>query len=403
MDEDINNQKTIEDDGTSFAERLLASSYNKIRHPMEALLRGGTGFAVPPKIGEIVDGVILEKRGTQVFVDLGPQGVGIVFGREYYAAQDVIKNLKSGDTISAKVVEVDNEDGFIELSLKEAGEEKRWVEIKEFLQKGQSMELPVVEANKGGLLLEYKGLRGFLPASQLSSKHYPRVEGGDKERIFQELKKLIGETLGVKVIDVNSKENKVIFSEKDSESGELRLLLAKFKVGDVVEGEVTGVVDFGAFVKFNDGLEGLIHISEIDWGLVENPRDVLKAGDKVTAKVIDIQGDKVSLSLKQLKEDPWKKIAEKYHKGDIVTGRVTKHNPFGAFVELDVQIQGLVHISEFGTEAKMKEALELGGEYSFKVLLVDPNEHRMALGTVREEKQEIEGDKIVEGISSETT
>src|SRR3989344_3416527 len=331
----------------------------KPRHPMEALLKtSGNAFV---KVGELVDGTVLEKKGTRVYVDLGPRGMGIIYGREYYAAQDIIKK---------------------------AGEEKRWIDVKESMEKKELLELPVVEANKGGLLLEYKGIRGFLPASQLSMKHYPRVEGGDKDKIFLELKKFIGTPLKVKILDASPKEQKLIFSEKDSESEETRALLANYKIGDVVEGEVTGVVDFGAFMKFGEDLEGLIHISEIDWGLVENPRDYLKPGDELTAKIIDIQGEKVSLSLKQLKEDPWKKIAEEHKKGDVLNGRVTKFNPFGAFVEIGSNIQGLVHISEFGNEENMHRTLESGKEDPFKILLIDPVEHKMSLGIIREEAKE---------------
>jgi len=353
---------------------------------MEALLKtSGNAFV---KVGELVEGTVLEKKGTRVYVDLGPRGMGIIYGREYYAAQDIIRKADEGDPIAGKVVEIDNDEGYIELSLKEAGEEKRWIDVKESMEKKELLELPVVEANKGGLLLEYKGIRGFLPASQLSMKHYPRVEGGDKDKIFLELKKFIGTPLKVKILDASPKEQKLIFSEKDSESEETRALLAHYKIGDVVEGEVTGVVDFGAFMKFGEDLEGLIHISEIDWGLVENPRDYLKPGDKLTAKIIDIQGEKVSLSLKQLKEDPWKKIAEDHKKGDVLSGRVTKFNPFGVFVEIGSNIQGLVHISEFGNEENMRHTLEIGKEYSFKILLIDPVEHKMSLGIIREEAKE---------------
>ena len=192
---------------------------------------------------------------------------------------------------------------------------------------------------------------------------------------------MVGMSLRVKILDLNPDESKLIFTEKGLDAEEMRKVLAGYKIGDVVEGEITGVVDFGAFMKFNEiGLEGLIHLSEIDWTLVSNPREILKPGDKVTAKIIDIQGDKISLSLKQLKNDPWINVAEKYHKDDMVKGRVTKFNPFGAFVELDPDIQGLAHISEFGTEQKMREMLTLGTIYEFKILLVDSKEHRISLG-----------------------
>ena len=265
-----------------------------VKHPMELLLKQGGGVLFP-RAGEIIEGLVLEKKGTRLFVDLGPRGMGIVYGREYYAAQEIIKGLKAGDQISAKVVETDNDEGYTELSLKDAGEEQRWLEFKKAMQSGEMLELPVLEANRGGLILELKGVKGFLPASQLSSKNYPRVDGGDKEKIFQELQKLIGQKLKVKVLDVDPRESKLIFTERESNESAVREALTKYKVGDEADGEITGVVDFGAFMKL-DGtdIEGLIHISEIDWTLVQDPREFLKPGDKVKVKIIDIQGDKIS-------------------------------------------------------------------------------------------------------------
>ena len=169
-----------------------------------------------------------------------------------------------------------------------------------------------------------------------------------------------------------------------------------------MEGEITSVVDFGAFMKFDEaGLEGLIHISEIDWTLIENPREVIKTGDPVRAKIIDIRGDKISLSLKQLKVDPWSRAEEKYHKGDTIQAQITKFNSFGAFAKLDRDIHGLVHISEFGTEAKMRETLKIGEEYKLKILMIDPKEHRLSLGLIREQEEEKE--EKVEEVKAETT
>ena len=376
--------------GTDIESRIPAPI--KPRHPMEALLRS-TSSSSFPKLGELAEGTVLEKKGTRVFVDLGTKGAGIIYGKEYYAAENIIKTLNPGDVIHAKIVDLDNEEGYIELSLKEAGEEKRWVRIKHLLQSGEAIDLPILEANRGGLILELEGVKGFLPASQLSSKNYPRVDNGDKEKIYLELQKLVGTPIKVKVLDANVQEDKVIFTEKGVSSDETRATLAKYKVGDTVEGEITGVVDFGAFVRFGETLEGLIHISEIDWSLIEDPRSLLKPGDKVTAKIIDIQGDKVALSLKALKEDPWTHIGDKYHKGDTLKGTVTKFNPFGAFVMVEPHIQGLVHISEFGSEQKMREELALNSSYDFRVILVEPREHRMALGLVRQSSSETAAEK----------
>lgn len=382
----------------------LSGMLSKKTHPMEALLKAFSGniFLKP---NDIVEGKVIEKRGGRLFVDLGSSGAGIVYGKEYMEAQDVIKSLNLGDRVSAKVVDVDNDEGYVELSLQEAGKEKRWIDLKKMMQEGTLVELTIKKANTGGLILELSGIEGFLPASQLSFKHYPRVEGGDKERIFQELQKMVGTSLKVKVLDLNPDESKLIFTEKGLDAEEMRKVLAGYTIGDIVEGEITGVVDFGAFMKFNEiGLEGLIHLSEIDWTLVSNPREILKPGNRVTAKIIDIQGDKVSLSLKQLKNDPWLNVGETYHKDDIVQGKVTKFNPFGAFVELDPDIQGLAHISEFGTEQNMRDVLTLGTSYAFKILLVDAKEHRISLGIapiIPEESVAIKSDRLGKVIGSE--
>ncbi|MBI4132189.1 MAG: S1 RNA-binding domain-containing protein [Candidatus Sungbacteria bacterium] len=338
-----------------------------------------------PKSGDIMEGTVLEKKGSRLYVDLGSRGTGIVYGREYYEASDIIKRLNPGDAVAAKVIEPDNPEGYIELSMKEAGREKNWKELERFMASGELLKLKIREANRGGLILEHLGVMGFLPASQLSQEHYPRVEGGDKEKIFGELKKLVGEELEVSVIDVDPADEKLIFSEKTKETELVRQRLAAYHAGDVIEGEVAGIVSFGAFVKFGDGLEGLVHISEIDWQLIANPADVLKIGQKVQAKVLGIEGDKVSLSLKALKPDPWAAVEEKYPKGALITGTVVKFNPFGAFVKLDDDIQGLAHISEFGSEANMKEELKLDEPHEFTVLSADAKEHRLALGLIRKE------------------
>lgn len=368
---------------------------------METILRNNAVSFV--KIGDIVEGTVIEKKGGKLFIDLGPWGVGVVYGREYYAAEELVKTMSSGDQISAKVVDLDNEEGYKELSLQEAGREKRWLDLKKMKDENTVLELPVQKANTGGLILHLSGIEGFLPASQLSSKNYPRVDGGDKDKIYQELQKLVGKPVKVRVLDIAPHENKLIFTEKGLSQDAIRERVSRYKVGDIVEGAISGVVDFGAFMKFpsttlgassdeapadeETGLEGLIHLSEIDWSLIENPREVLKPGDHVRAKIIEIQGDKISLSLKQLKEDPWSKVADTYHKGDEIIGMVTRLNPFGAFVEVAKDIQGLAHVSEFGSEKQMAEVLKTGGKYQFTILLVDPKEHRMSLGMGKKEEK----------------
>jgi len=359
---------------------------------MAVLLRDEPNFTAVLKVGGLIEGAIIEKTSKAVHIDLGLLGTGIIYGRELMDAYEILKKSKPGDKILGKIVELENEDGYVELSLKEASRQRVWDQLREKQKSQEIIVVKISEANRGGLVAPISGIKAFLPVSQLAPKHYPRIEGGDKEKILVELNKLVGQELKVKILDMFPEEEKLIISEKEVKNGEMTEVLKHFKVGDIVEGEVAGVVDFGAFVKLpapfqnNDGssapesLEGLIHISELDYKLIENPQEVIKVGDKVRAQIIDLEGDRISLSLKRLKEDPWKNIGSIYKKGDIVAGEVTKFNPFGAFVQLDQNIHGLVHISEFGSENKMKTALILGQKYNFKIISVEPEEHRMALG-----------------------
>lgn len=333
----------------------------------------------PPRIGDIVEGQVVGSGKSTIYVDLGPIGAGIIFGREFYQAKSELKKIKIGDKIFAKVVDVENEEGYFELSLTEAGREIGWEKLQKIKENDEVIKIQIIGANKGGLIAEVEGVQGFLPVSQLAPEHYPRVEGADKTKILQKLQKLVGEQLEVKIFDLMPSEEKLIFSEKATDTEKLKEILKNYKVGDVVDGEITGIVDFGAFIKFND-LEGLIHISELDWQLIESPSEIVKVGEKVQAKIIEITPDgRISLSLRALKKDPWLGIDEKYKKSDVISGKVTKFNPFGAFVEVEPKIQGLCHISEFGTQAKMDEQLKIGKTYKFQILQIDPAEHRMTL------------------------
>ncbi len=360
---------------------------------MEELMKKYTSMLVP-KSGDIVSGTILSKAKGEIFVDLNFARPGIIYGREYNEARGILKNLKIGDQISAKVIDPENESGYIELSLAQASTTMSWQEIEKKFQEGTIFPVKITEANRGGLVGEINGKKAFLPVSQLSSEHYPRVDGGDKNKILQELQKFIGLDLNVKIIDFKQDEEKIIISERSLQDSYLKNVLANFKIGDIVEAEVTGAADFGVFVKFPvkeilteksdqkpiTHLEGLIHISELDWQLIENPKDVVKSGDKLQAKIISIDGDKISLSSKALRRDSWLDIDKKYKVGDEVSGEIMKLNPYGAFVRLDENIHGLCHISEFGTEQKMKELVEPTKKYKFKIISIAPTEHRMSLG-----------------------
>jgi small subunit ribosomal protein S1 len=343
----------------------------------------------PPSVGDVVEGDVIGVEKSCVYINLHPYGTGIIWGKEFINARDIIKKINIGDKVAAKVVDAGNEEGYIELSLKEARQALIWDEAEAAIKNKTVLELPVEEANKGGLIINWQGIKGFLPASQLKTEHYPRIGDGDKDKILDELKKLVGQKISVAIITALPKEGKLIFSEKNIEkkgSVSKQKSVEKYKVGDVYSGEITGIVDFGIFVKIEDGLEGLVHISEIDWTLVENPRAFYKVGEKVDVKVIEVKDGKVSLSIKALKENPWIEAEKKYKKGDDVKGVVIKFNKHGAIASIEEGISGLVHISEFGTEAKMKEKLELGKSYSFKILLFEAKNQKMGLSFVDAKK-----------------
>src|SRR3989344_4519098 len=241
----------------------------------------------------IKDGPIIAFGRARVFVDIHPFGTGIIYGREYLSARETLKNVNIGDTITAKVMGTDNADGYIELSLREARQALIWNEAESAMNKKTMFQLQITDANKGGLIINWNGIHGFLPASQLSHEHYPRVPDGDKDKIFTELKKMVGIKIDVLIITANPKEQKLIFSEKGAGTSERLSLVEKYRIGDGFEGIVTGATEFGIFVKLEEGLEGLVHISEMDWALVENPKTRFKVGEKVKVKVIEIKDGKV--------------------------------------------------------------------------------------------------------------
>ena len=350
------------------------------------------------KEDDIVDGIVIAITPTSVYVDLGPVGTGIIYGVEYINARDLIKKTNIGDTITAKIILREDKNGYIDLSLREAKHALIWSEAETILKEKRVLSLVIKEANKGGLIIDWNGINGFLPSSQLKGDNYPKVTDGSKDQILTELKKLIGKRVPVSIIAAIPKEGKLIFSEsvdpiaselsdnkKSTSSKEkkdtktLTKIVSKYNIGDIIEGTVTGVVDFGIFVKIDEDIEGLIHKSEIDWGLVENTKDYAKVGEKVKVEVIEIKDDKISLSMKKLKENPWITASKKYKKDDSVNGVVIRFNKHGALVSIEEGVAGLVHISDFESEDKMKEALSLGKVYKFNITLFEGKEEKMTL------------------------
>src|SRR3989344_4333863 len=310
----------------------------------QKLLEEGS-YARIPQLGDVVKGKIVSSSRREVRLDIDGLGVGVIRGRELFAESKEYSSLEAGDEVEATVLELENENGELELSFRFAGQKKAWEELRRLFTTGETFDVKILEANKGGLIVAVQNITGFLPVSQLSPEHYPRVSGGDKNKILEKLRSYVGSKMNVRVIDVSEGEEKMIVSEKTVWEDTQKNVISKFGVGDVIEGEVTAVADFGAFVKF-DSLEGLVHISEIAWQRIDHPRDLLKIGQTVKAEIIGIEGSKIFLSMKKLIQDPWAGVAEKYRIGEMVEGTVLKVNPFGLFVELDAEIHGLAHVSE---------------------------------------------------------
>jgi len=330
--------------------------------------------------GDVVEGAIASIRKHQVWIDLGPRGVGIVMRREVGHGQQ----LEVGQTVTVSVLDPEMEEGYALLSMRRAAKDRGWDEVQRIFDAGEIVEIMPYDANRGGLLVELEGIRGFLPVSQLAAGHYPRVSGADKDEILQKLNALTGKPIRVRVLDVSRKDNKLIFSEKEAVKDDMQARFAELKVGDVVEGIVTGVIDFGAFVNV-DGIEGLIHISEISWERVENPRDYVKVGETVKAKIIAIDKDRLSLSLKQMSEDPWLKEVKQFSKGDVVEGKITRITPFGAFVQLSASVEALVHVSEMGDDDNIdpEKIFQLNEKKEFKVLDIDTDARKISLSLKR--------------------
>ncbi len=326
--------------------------------------------------GDVVEALITEVRKNEIWVDLGGRGVGVVMRREVGGGQA----LELGQTITVSVIDPEMPEGHSLLSMKRAVKDKGWDELQRVLDANEIIEITAYDANRGGLLVELEGIRGFLPVSQLAAGHYPRVSGADKDEILQKLNALTNRPLRVRILDVSRKDNKLIFSEKEAVKDDMQARFSELKVGDSVEGVVTGVIDFGAFINV-DGIEGLIHISEISWERVDNPRNYVKVGDTVKAKIIAIDRDRLSLSLKQMSEDPWLEQVKAFKAGDFVEGKVTRITPFGAFVQLSSSVEALVHVSEMSDDetADPEKLFQLNEKKQFKVLDIDTDNRKIAL------------------------
>jgi small subunit ribosomal protein S1 len=290
------------------------------------------------------------------------------------------QQLEVGQKVTTSVVDPELDEGYALLSMKRAAKDRGWDELQRIFDEQEIIEITPYDANRGGLLVELEGIRGFLPVSQLAAGHYPRVSGADKDEILQKLNALTNQSIRVRILDVSRKDNKLIFSEKEAVKDDMQAMFSKLKVGDTVEGMVTGVIDFGAFVNI-DGIEGLIHISEISWERVEDPRDYIKTGETVKAKIIAIDKDRLSLSIKQTKQDPWLDEVKAFKVGSLVEGKVTRITPFGAFVQLSPAVEALVHVSEMSSDDSVdpEKIFRLNEKKQFKVIDIDTESRKIAL------------------------
>lgn len=344
-----------------------------------------------PQAGETVKGNVVTASKSEVRLDIDGVLIGVVRGPELYEEADEYANLKPGDEVEATVIEEENENGELELSFRFAGQQKAWTNLYDAFENKKTIKVRILDANKGGLLARYMQIQGFLPVSQLAPDNYPRVSGGDKGKILEKLKSFVGRDFEVQVITLDEKEDKIIFSEKNIWSERQKDVIAKYKVGTKVEGEVTAVTDFGVFISFGDNMEGLIHISELAWQRIDSPSDLYKVGDKIEAEVISLEDSKIFLSAKKLLKDPWEMASDKYKTGDIVKGKILKVNAFGLFVKLDKDIHGLAHISQLGLapDQKIHEVFKSREERDFEIMQIEAKEHRLGLKLVDSNKKNI--------------
>jgi small subunit ribosomal protein S1 len=346
---------------------------------MEELLKDSADFALPQP-GTLVEGRVVTIHKNKVLVDLNGTATGIIFGQEAHDSAGTIKTLQVGDSVSAFVLEEEDEAGLVVLSLRRASQQKSWKRFVDAYENDTTIEVKATEANKGGLLLNIDGIKGFIPVSQLAPLHYPRVNGADAAQILARLQKLVGIPLNVKIINCDKEGGKLILSERAAEKEEREKAMGSLEVGKKVKGKISGIVNFGIFVTF-EGLEGLVHISEIAWGHVRDPNDYGKLGDEIEVLVIGKDDDKISLSMKRLTPDPWIEAAKKYSVGKMVKGQVSRVTAFGAFVKLDDDINGLIHISEISEDevSDPNKHLSIGDEIEAKIISIDTKEHRVGL------------------------
>ncbi|NJL96335.1 S1 RNA-binding domain-containing protein [Candidatus Gracilibacteria bacterium] len=329
--------------------------------------------------GETIKGVVLFVSKNEVIVDVPNVGLGVVRGKELYN-EEYLSGIKVDDEVEAILLDLDNERGMIELSFRAIGRDKIWTDVKNVFENEITVDAKIRDANRGGFLVRVQGVDGFLPASLLSPMHAVKQTGIEDKSLLNQMKKYVGQNFKVKVISINEDADTLIVSEKAVSDELAKEKLSKYKVGDIIEGTVVGAVDFGIFVRFDEDLEGLVHISEIAWKKVDDPRIEYKLGQKFKAKIVEIDNEnRINLSIKQLLPNPWVDFASKTKEGDKFVGTVSKIVAYGAIIVNDDDIQGLCHITQMSEEkienpSQIHGILKIGESKEFTVLGVDVDE-----------------------------
>jgi len=351
---------------------------------MEVLLENDAFSVELPKSGEIREGTIASVNQSQVLVSIGAKSEGIISGRELEVIDDEVReSFEVGQEIPVFVVSPEDSNGNVVLSYKRAQEQMAWTTVEEQMEDNEIIESKIIGYNKGGLIVDVQGLRGFVPASQISALRRSQAIGDTPE---QRWAKMINEPISVRVIEVDKSRRRLICSERAASSESRQSIkervIDELEEGKVYTGRVTSLADFGAFVNIM-GADGLVHLSELSWDRIQHPKEVLEVGQEVKVKVINIDRDKkrIGLSLRALSDDPWRARIEKFSVGQLVEGVITRLTKFGAFARLEGDIEGLIHISEI-SETRIehpKEVLKEGEVVALRIIRIDPEQHRIGL------------------------
>jgi small subunit ribosomal protein S1 len=351
---------------------------------MESLLANEDLTVDMPQAGQIRTGVIASIAPSQVLVSIGAKSEGVVSGRELeQLTPEEREALKVGEEVPVYILNPEDENGNVVLSLRRAQEQLSWENVEKMLEGEGVYESKIVGFNKGGLIVMVGGLRGFVPSSQISAMRRAQSTGDTPEQRWQ---KMVGQPITVRIIEVDRERRRLILSERaastESRQSIKERVIDELEVGKVYTGRVTSLSDFGAFVNIN-GADGLVHLSELSWDRVQHPREVLEVGQEVKVKVINIDREKkrIGLSMRALADDPWKSRVEKFTVGQLVEGVITRLTKFGAFARLEGDIEGLIHISEMADHRieHPKEVLKEGEVRTLRIVRIDAEQHRIGL------------------------